>query len=381
MQVSAIVVAAGSGTRAKMNPPKQFQMFGGVPVLAQTLKIFLSHPNIQHVTVVIAPDHQSHFENIISPFLTQPVSVAPGGDSRTASVMSGLKNLPPDVATTHVLIHDGVRPFVSPTLIDRVITALQDHVAVVPSLPISDALWRSDGQSVLELVERDGFARVQTPQGFKLATLLDAYRMCQDDADDDAAVVASAGFDVRQIRGHESNMKLTSVQDFEFAKQFQPRDVRSGVGFDVHQFGEGQSLTLCGVKISCGKSLVGHSDADVATHAITDALYGAMAQGDIGRWFPPSDPQWKGADSMMFLSHAGKLACDLGYAIQSIDCTIICETPRIAPHADDMRAQIASGLEIDIDRVSIKGTTSEQLGFTGRGEGIAAMSSAMLSAR
>lgn len=381
MRVSAIVVAAGSGRRAKMNPPKQYQRLGSIPVLAQTLNIFLLHPRIEHLTVVIAADHQSLFESIITPFLIGKVSIALGGNSRTASVMSGIQTLPHNLATNHVLIHDGVRPFVSQTLIDRVIDALEDHSAVVPAIPISDALWRIKGDQVHELVDRDQFARVQTPQGFELSTLLNAYKLCQESADDDAAVVAAAGFDVCRVRGQKGNMKLTSEQDFNQARQLlSPNpEFRSGIGFDVHQFGDGAYLTLCGVQINCGKSLLGHSDADVATHAITDAIYGAMAQGDIGRWFPPTEAKWKDVDSMTFLSHAASLATELGYTLCSVDCTIICELPRIAPHAEEMCTRISSQLEIDTGRVSIKGTTSEGLGFTGRGEGIAAMSSVLLS--
>ncbi len=380
MRACAIVVGAGSGTRANMRPPKQYQKLDGEPVFARTLNAFLGHPEIHHVTAVIADEHEQLFRNTVQPHLNGSVSTAAGGHSRTRSVISGLNSLPRDCAT-HVLIHDGVRPFVSRSLVDRVLDALREHAAVVPGIEIADALWRTDNFMAAEPVNRDGIMRVQTPQGFEMRTLLEAFRLRGGCADDDAAIAAAAGIDVRIVNGQEDNVKLTTEHDFEQVRRRLRAgfDIRTGTGFDVHRFGEGAGVILCGVHVPHNKCLMGHSDADAASHAITDAIYGALAQGDIGRWFPPSDDKWKGADSMRFLTHASGLAARLGYVIRSLDCTIVCEAPRIAPHAEAMRQKVAAAVKTDPGRISIKATTSEGLGFTGRGEGIAAMSTATLS--
>ena len=379
MSVCAIVVGAGSGSRAKMDPPKQFQTIEGESVLARTLNLFLDHPGIDHVTAVISDEHRHLYRQTVLPSLNGAVSLAAGGNSRTRSVISGLNSLEPHSAT-HVLIHDGVRPFVKHGLIDRILEALREHDAVVPAIEISDALWRASGLRAAEPVSRDGIIRVQTPQGFRLQSLRNAYRQTSGSADDDAAIAAAAGIAVQVVAGQEDNVKLTREQDFEQARGRlrTASDIRTGTGFDVHRFGEGEGVVLCGVHVPHDKCLLGHSDADAASHAITDAIYGALAEGDIGQWFPPSDPQWRGADSMVFLEHASKLAAKRGYVIRSLDCTIICETPKIAPHANAMRRRVASALRLDVGRISIKATTSEGLGFTGRGEGIAAMSTVTL---
>lgn len=383
MKTNAIIVAAGSGTRAKIFPPKQYQQLANKPVLARTLNVFLKHPEIEQVTVVLSSKHQKLFADIVQPYLIDDVAIAIGGATRTQSVVFGLNSMQKSAAS-HVLIHDGVRPFASNKLIDRVIDALTDYDAVVPGIPVADALWRQDNHIINESVCRDGVIRVQTPQGFKISTLNRAYELSAgNSADDDAAIAAAAGIKVYVIKGQEDNMKLTTQSDFTYAsKQLNSASgIRVGTGFDVHRFTAGNKVILCGISIPHDQSLYGHSDADVAAHAITDAIYGALAQGDIGRWFPPSDPQWKNTDSMIFLRHASNLANELGYNICLVDSTIICEAPKINLHAHSMCKKISSILEIDIDLISIKATTSEGLGFTGRKEGIAAMSTVTLTAR
>ena len=377
MRTSAIIVAAGSGKRAQMSPPKQYQDLSGQPVLAHTLKVFLDHPKINRVIAVISKDHRNLFEDLIVQKLHRSVEVVNGGNSRTESVMAGL-NLLSTTSATHVLIHDGVRPFVSNRLIDRILESLVDHSAVVPGIINSDALWRTQGSLAVEPANRNAMIRVQTPQGFALEPLLDAYRCCTESADDDAAVAATAGIAVHTVNGEEKNVKLTTSEDFAEARRSLDAkiDVRAGIGVDVHRFGDGNSVILCGVSVPHDYSLIGHSDADVASHAITDAIYGSLAQGDIGRWFPPTDSKWKDASSMVFLKHASELARNLGFEISSLDCALICEAPRIAPYADLMAANVASNIGIEKSRVSIKATTSERLGFVGRGEGIAAMATA-----
>lgn len=382
MRVNAIVVAAGSGIRANMNPPKQFQQIEGKPVLARSLNKFLSHPKIKGVTVVLSKEHETFFQDIIHPCLNGCVSIVDGGNSRTQSVISGLNSMQDD-SVTHILIHDGVRPFVSNDLIDRVINALHHHSAVVPGIAISDALWRQNGGNIIESLKRDGVIRVQTPQGFNIQALREAYRLSgKETADDDAAIAIAAGIKVRVVDGQEDNVKLTTRNDFQQAQKISGLvpDIRTGTGFDVHRFTEGSEVILCGVRIPHQLSLEGHSDADVVLHAITDAIYGAIGQGDIGRWFPPTQPEWKDADSIIFLNHASKLASQKGYYISSLDCTVICEAPKIAPHAEKMRQNLASILNLDANRINIKATTSEGLGFTGRGEGIASLSTVQMVA-
>ncbi|WP_372605597.1 2-C-methyl-D-erythritol 2,4-cyclodiphosphate synthase, partial [Actibacterium sp.] len=280
-----------------------------------------------------------------------------------------------------VLIHDGARPLVSAALIDRVIVALETHPGAAPALPVTDALWRGADGAVAAPHPRDGLFRAQTPQGFHLDAIRAAHAAHPGGAADDVEVALAAGLDVMIVEGDEDNLKITHPGDFARAARIlkdRPMDIRTGNGFDVHRFGAGDHVVLCGVRVPHGRGLQGHSDADVGMHALTDAIYGALARGDIGQHFPPSDPQWKGAESHIFLRHAAQMAVDEGFTITHCDVTLICEQPKIGPHAQTMRGALADIIGIDAGRISVKATTSERLGFTGREEGIAALATATL---
>ena len=292
--------------------------------------------------------------------------------------LEALADDPPDL----VLIHDAARPAVSAGVIGRVIGALKTHEAAAPAVEVSDALWRGAEGLVAGTQDRTGLFRAQTPQGFRYAAILAAHRAHPSPAADDVEVARRAGMAVAIVEGSEDNLKITREADFARAARLveDGMDVRMGNGFDVHAFTGGDHVWLCGVRIAHDRALLGHSDADVGLHAITDAVYGALAEGDIGVHFPPSDPQWQGTASHVFLRHAVGLARKKGYRVTGIDCTLICEGPRIAPHAGAMRTAIAGMTGLAEDRISVKATTSEGLGFTGRGEGIAAMATAVLVA-
>jgi 2-C-methyl-D-erythritol 4-phosphate cytidylyltransferase/2-C-methyl-D-erythritol 2,4-cyclodiphosphate synthase len=280
-----------------------------------------------------------------------------------------------------VLVHDGARPLVGADLIRRLIAALDGDVAAAPALPVSDALWRGAAGRVAGTQDRDGLWRAQTPQAFRFDAILAAHRAHPADAADDVQVARAAGLDVAIVEGDEENIKLTYPGDFARAERIlreRRMDLRLGNGYDVHAFCEGDHVWLCGVRVPHGKALLGHSDADVGMHALTDAIYGALAEGDIGRHFPPSDPQWKGAASHIFLRHAMERVAARGYRLANCDVTLVCERPKIGPHADAMRAALADIMGVAVDAVSVKATTSERLGFTGREEGIAALATAAL---
>ncbi|AGT08487.1 2-C-methyl-D-erythritol 4-phosphate cytidylyltransferase/2-C-methyl-D-erythritol 2,4-cyclodiphosphate synthase [Paracoccus aminophilus JCM 7686] len=285
---------------------------------------------------------------------------------------------------THVLIHDGARPLVSPEVIAGVVTALQEGArAAAPALAVTDALWRAEDGKVTGTADREGLYRAQTPQGFALDAILAAHRAAPEGAADDVELARRAGLVVTVTEGSETNLKLTWPQDFARAEKILEQDmsitdIRLGNGFDVHAFGPGTHLWLCGVQIAHDKGLVGHSDADVGMHALTDAIYGALAEGDIGRHFPPSDAKWKGADSSIFLKHAVDLAAEKGFRLANADVTLICEFPKIGPHASAMQQRLAEIMGLEPDRISVKATTSERLGFTGRSEGIASIATATL---
>ncbi len=380
MRVVALIVAAGRGTRAGQGLPKQYRPVGGVSLLRRGLDVFSSHPRIDHVLTIIHEDDSDLYENAIEG-CAGLLPVAFGGTTRQASVLAGLEALR-DIRPTHVLIHDGARPFVSPALIDRVLNALQDHAAALPSLPVSDTLRRSEGNIAGETVDRTGLVRAQTPQGFNFDAIIEAHRAADSDLfTDDIAVAAAAGIKAVLVAGAEENFKVTEPQDFDRAEQFLAvrTETRTGSGFDVHRFCDGDKVTLCGIAIPHTHALLGHSDADVALHAVTDALLGAIGEGDIGVHFPPSDPQWKGAPSRLFLEHAVTLLKSKQGQLNNIDLTIICEAPKITPHREQLRGSLADILGVVIDRVSVKATTTEGLGFTGRGEGIAAQAIATVS--
>jgi 2-C-methyl-D-erythritol 4-phosphate cytidylyltransferase/2-C-methyl-D-erythritol 2,4-cyclodiphosphate synthase len=329
------------------------------------------------VVLVIHPDDKARADSFRVRRRTQLVI---GGATRDASVLAGLAALEGS-GVTKVLIHDGARPLVSRALIGRLVAALEDHEGAAPALPVTDALWRGDGGMVSGTVDRAGLWRAQTPQAFRFAPILAAHRAHPGGAFDDVQVARDAGLDVAIVEGEETNLKLTYPGDFARAEAIlkgRDMDVRLGNGYDVHAFCEGDHVWLCGVKVPHGKGLLGHSDADVGMHALTDAIYGALAEGDIGRHFPPSDPQWKGAASHIFLAHAIALARSRGYELGNCDVTLVCERPKIGPHAVDMQAELARIMGVDAARVSVKATTSERLGFTGREEGIAALATALL---
>jgi 2-C-methyl-D-erythritol 4-phosphate cytidylyltransferase/2-C-methyl-D-erythritol 2,4-cyclodiphosphate synthase len=376
-RIAVLIVAAGRGTRAGGGQPKQWRPLGNATVIAHTIAAFRAVPGLGPISVVIHPDDQA----LLAAQDTGPVLTAFGGPTRNDSVRAGLESLaddPPDL----VLIHDAARPNISAAVITRVIAALASHDAAAPAVEVTDALWRGHDGLVTGTQDRSGLYRAQTPQGFRFAAIFDAHRNHPAPAADDVEIARRAGLSVAIVPGDEDNLKITREEDFARARRLlgERMDIRLGNGFDVHAFAEGDHVWLCGVKIPHPQSLSGHSDADVGMHAITDAIYGALAEGDIGVHFPPSDPQWKGAASRIFLGHAVGLAKKKGYRVTGCDCTLICESPKIAPHAAEMRATLATIMGIAADRISVKATTSERLGFTGRGEGIAAIATATLMA-
>ncbi len=373
---TALIVAAGRGTRAASAVPKQYRTVGSRSVLARSMQPFASHPLIQRVAVVIHPDDMAMYEE--HRFEANTV-IAPthGGASRADSVLNGLRALsadPPD----RVLIHDGARPFVSHDVISRVIGALETEAGAVPTLPAVDAMRRLDGDSLGDPVPREGIRRAQTPQGFHYDVLMPIMESAAADGSlgtllDEAEALIAANRRVASVEGDPINFKLTVPEDFTMAERLlSAPDIRTGQGYDVHAFCDGDHVILCGVKIPHDRGLSGHSDADVGLHTITDALLGAVAEGDIGRHFPPSDPQWKGTDSAVFLARAVEIVTGRGFAIGNIDLTLICEEPKVTPHAPAMIERVAAICGVETGRVSIKATTSERLGFTGRREGIAA---------
>ena len=370
-QTAIIIVAAGRGTRAGGEVPKQWRQLGGTSALARTLAAF---EGLGRIHLVVHPEDMARALELTA---GRAVLVA-GGASRDASVCNALACLEGS-EITRVLIHDGARPLVSRALILRVLAALDRHPRAAQALAVTDALWTGAGERVTGTHPRDGLWRAQTPQGFRYPAILAAHRAHPGGATDDVEVALAAGLDVAIVEGEEENIKLTWPGDFARAERIiAMQDVRLGNGYDVHAFTDGDHVTLCGVRVPHGRALLGHSDADVAMHALTDAIYGALAEGDIGRHFPPSDPQWKGAASEIFLAHAADLTRARGYRIANADVTIVCERPKIAPHAEAMRAELARILATDVGRISVKATTSERLGFTGREEGIAALATATL---
>ena len=378
MKTIALIVAAGRGTRAGGDVPKQYRALGGLTVLRRTIDALLSHPAIDAVQVVIHPDDAGRYAIATSGMGGVLPSVF-GGEERQDSVLKGLEALEQHAPET-VLIHDAARPFVSHAVISGVLAALADHKAAFPALPVVDALWKGGRGRILAEQPRESLYRAQTPQGFHFNAILDAHRSATAPALDDVAVAFAKGYKIAITEGAPENFKLTTPADFERAGKMLDKhmDIRTGNGFDVHKFTDGDHVTLCGLDIPHDHALLGHSDADVAMHAVTDAIFGALAEGDIGQWFPPSESEWKGAASDIFLKKAAERTSERGFTLSNVDCTIICEAPKIGPHAEEMRANLANILGIGVDRVSVKATTSEKLGFTGRGEGIAAMATATL---
>jgi len=379
--VAAVVVAAGRGLRVGGDRPKQYRQILGEPVIRPSLAALAAHGDISLVQPVVHPDDAALYQAAVAGLdLLPPV---PGGATRQASVRAGLEALAarrPDL----VLVHDAARPFASQALITRAIGAARASGAAVPVLPVADTVKTVDAAgAVTGTIDRAQLRTVQTPQAFSFAALLDAHRRAQtagrDDFTDDAALAEWAGLKVSTFEGEAGNVKLTTTDDFtraEATKLAGLSDVRTGFGFDVHQFGDGDHVMLGGVRIAHSRGLSGHSDADIVLHALVDAILGALADGDIGVHFPPSDPQWRGASSDRFLAFAIDRLRGRGGRIAHLDVTVVCEAPRIGPHRDAIRARIAEIAGVPIERVGVKATTSEKMGFTGRGEGMAAFANA-----
>lgn len=367
----ALVVAAGSGSRAGGDLPKQYRRIGGKSVLAYAVDR-LRDAGIDDIHVVIGPEQEDLYGEAVGDRpLPSPIA---GGAERQDSVRNGLEAIAAAGGAERVLIHDAARPFVPAIVVQRLAAALDADEAAVPVLPVVDTLARAD-QSLSDAVARDALVRVQTPQAFRFETILAAHRAWSGPpATDDAQIARAAGIEVALVEGDPALEKLTYEADFARAEQrLASRMVsRTGFGFDVHAFGEGDAVWLGGISILHSRGLKGHSDADVLLHAITDALLGAVGEGDIGVHFPPSDPQWRGAPSSLFVEHARGLVEARGGRIDHVDATLICEAPKLGPHREAIRQRLAELLRVPKGRISVKATTTERLGFTGRGEGIAA---------
>jgi 2-C-methyl-D-erythritol 4-phosphate cytidylyltransferase/2-C-methyl-D-erythritol 2,4-cyclodiphosphate synthase len=374
IRTAAVIVAAGQGLRSGSTTPKQFAMLAAKPMVAHSHAALVGHPAIDRVVLVVGAGQEPALEAAIGP--SEHVI---GGATRRQSVRAGLEALASD-PPERVLIHDAARPFLNAAAVDRLLDALDGHQGAVPALPISDTL--ALGADVLgETVPRDDLHRIQTPQAFRFDVVLAAHRSWEgDEPTDDAQMVRRHGGTVALVEGDPMLEKITHPADFAAAEARHAAGlrVRSATGFDVHRLAEGEELWLGGILIPHDRGLSGHSDADVALHAITDALLGTIAEGDIGTHFPPSDPQWRGADSAQFLEHAASLVRARGGIIDFIDLTLICEAPKIGPHRAPMRDRIAALLRLEPGQISVKATTTERLGFTGRGEGIAAQAIATI---
>ena len=378
MRIAALLLAAGIGRRYGTEMPKQFVTLGGLPVIRHAAEALLPH------VAYLQPVGDAALLADALHGLSVAKAIA-GGATRQESVRIGLEALdalPAHLRPELVLVHDGARPYVPATLVERVIAALDAHVGAIPGVAVADTLKRVRDGAIVETVRRDELFRAQTPQGFRFDLLLDLHRAAAQkavsDATDDAALLEQAGHAVALVAGSEDNIKLTYEEDLmRLERLFGPALLpRTGSGFDVHAFEEGRKLILCGITVPFERGLAGHSDADVGIHALCDAIYGALAEGDIGRHFPPSENTWKDADSARFLVHAGERIAARGGILVNADVTLICERPKIGPYSEPMRQRLADLLGVEIGRISVKATTTERLGFTGRGEGIAAQASA-----
>ena len=381
--VAAVVVAAGRGVRAGVDTPKQFRPIGGESPLRRALLMFVQHREVDFVQPVIRQEDLDRYRSSAAGI--DVLGPAFGGLTRQASVRAGLEAIAerkPDI----VLIHDAARPFASSALVSRAIATAKQSGAAIPALAVTDTVKTVDASGLVgATLDRNTLRLVQTPQGFAFEALLDAHRRAaaqdRDDFTDDAALAEWAGLKVSVFPGDPGNIKITEENDFARAEAHvlgALGDVRTGTGIDVHAFGPGDHVTIGGLRIAHAQALTGHSDADVALHALVDAILGALAEGDIGAHFPPSDPQWRGTSSDRFLAFAVERVKARGGRIAHLDLTIVCEAPKIGPHRDAMRAKIAALAGIDAGRVAVKATTSEKLGFTGRGEGIAAYATATI---
>jgi 2-C-methyl-D-erythritol 4-phosphate cytidylyltransferase/2-C-methyl-D-erythritol 2,4-cyclodiphosphate synthase len=386
-RIGLLVVAGGRGLRLGADRPKQYLNCAGRPLIAHTLEALAAGFPFSAITVVIRPDDRALYKEALADLKAEAAAAigppAIGGATRQQSVLAGLEALAaaePEI----VLIHDAVRPFPSPALIARAIEAAERHGAAAPGVPMSDTVKQVDLDGrVLATPPRSGLRAVQTPQAFRFPLILEAHRRAAaagvGDLTDDVAVAEWAGAPAYVFEGDPANVKVTTMQDLKAAEARLTAsfgETRVGQGFDVHAFAPGDHVWLCGVRIPHSARLSGHSDADVGLHALADAIYGALAEGDIGQHFPPSDPQWKGAASKVFLAHAAERVRARGGVVVHLDATLICEAPKIGPHREAMRARVAEIAGLDIGRVAVKATTSEKLGFTGRGEGIACLATA-----
>jgi 2-C-methyl-D-erythritol 4-phosphate cytidylyltransferase/2-C-methyl-D-erythritol 2,4-cyclodiphosphate synthase len=368
MTVTALVVAAGSGSRMGAEVPKQYRPIAGKAVLAHAVDALMSHPAVDAVRVVIGAGQEELAREALGD--RNVGQLIQGGAERADSVRAGLEAIEADV----ILVHDAARPFCPPAVIDRLLGALGGAEGAVPVLPVADTLARADGR-LGEAVDRSGLVRVQTPQVFRFRILAETYAQWSGASPtDESTVMRASGREVAVVEGDPMLEKLTTAADWQRAEAWLNSRLvpRTGLGFDVHAFAGDGPIMMGGIEIAYERGLAGHSDADVVLHSITDALLGAAGCGDIGQHFPPGDPQWKGADSSIFLAHAANLVRHAGGTIDFVDCTVICEAPRVGPHRDAMRARVAEILGIPVGSVSIKATTTERLGFAGRREGIAA---------
>ena len=372
--LAAVIVAAGKGLRAAQEGPKQFSTWRGKPVLRHAAES-LKAAGVDLLCVAIPAGADEIAANILRGL--EPFQLVTGGDTRQASVRLALEAIE-DQGPAAVLIHDAARPDCPPKVVERLLCALQSHLGAIPVRPVVDSLVRAEGGLMAAAARREELRRVQTPQAFRFTDILTAHRAWQGEADagDDAQVARAAGYDVALVDGDDRLRKLTFAADFVQGGSV----IKTGLGYDVHRLAAGEELWLCGIRIEHEKGLAGHSDADVALHAVVDAVLGAAGEGDIGQHFPPGDPQWRGAPSSRFVEHAISLAAAKGLAVGNVDLTIICEAPKIGPHRECMRARLAELLKVQIGAVNIKATTTERLGFAGRGEGIAAQAVATLVA-
>lgn len=384
MTVAAVIVAGGNGLRVGGEIPKQYQLIGGKPVIWWTLKAFLEHPAISHVQCVIGAGHEEMFKDATMGLAMPPFTL--GGTTRQESCRLGIEACV-SAQSSKVLVHDAARPFISADLISQVIAALEHADAVIPGLPVADTMKFAPGGVITKTVDRSAMWFVQTPQGFSFSKILDAHRKAareeQGGLTDDASVAEFAGIEVGIVEGEQRNKKLTTKADVEMANAdlnsrliAERPDMRVGQGIDFHVFEKGKYVTLCGVEIPHSYKLKGHSDADVAMHALTDAILGAIGEGDIGTHFPPEDMQWKNAASSIFLKKAMSLLIARNGVLSNVDMTVLAEAPKISPHIAAMKAVLAPILQISADRIAIKATTTEKMGSIGRKEGMAAFATA-----
>jgi 2-C-methyl-D-erythritol 4-phosphate cytidylyltransferase/2-C-methyl-D-erythritol 2,4-cyclodiphosphate synthase len=373
--VAAVIVAAGQGLRAGGPVPKQFAPWQGKPLVRHSAEA-LMRQGARPIAVAIPAGADALAREALAGI--DGVLLVTGGATRQLSVRAALEALAGSAVST-VLIHDAARPVVTPEVIERLLAALGDQPGAIPVLPVIDSLAVAEGNLMAAAARREDLRRAQTPQAFRFADILAAHRAwtSEPNAGDDAQVARAAGLGVALVEGDERMRKLTFAEDFTTRAAM----IRTGTGFDVHRLAEGEELWLCGIKVPHAEGLAGHSDADVAMHAVVDSILGACAQGDLGQHFPPSDPRWKDAPSEQFIAHAVELADKAGYRVGNVDVTLICEAPKIAPHREAMRGKLAALLNVDVAQVSVKATTTERLGFTGRGEGIAAQAVTTLVSR